>query len=76
MGFEPTTTCLASKSSTPELPPHIRIYGDQGRTQTLNLRVRSAMLYSVELPDHRKGIDPFYNIYCRKTILPYQNYIL
>ena len=22
MGFEPTTTCLASKSSTTELPPH------------------------------------------------------
>jgi hypothetical protein len=48
MGIEPTTTCLASKSSTTELPPQ---YGDQGRTQTLNLRVRSAMLYSVELPD-------------------------
>ena len=67
MGIEPTTTCLASKSSTTELPPHIgglatsfdaprvldrqSINGDQGRTQTLNLRVRSAMLYSVELPD-------------------------
>ena len=23
MGLEPTTTCLASKSSTTELPPHV-----------------------------------------------------
>ena len=52
MGVEPTTTCLASKSSTTELPPRI---GVPKGIRTPNLRFRRPMLYPVELSRHIGG---------------------
>ena len=52
MGVEPTTTCLASKSSTTELPPRI---GVPKGIRTPNLRFRRPMLYPVGLSRHIGG---------------------
>lgn len=44
MGFEPTTVCLASRSSTPELPPHYKYLFEGYKMKKLLLAVPLVLL--------------------------------